>query len=79
MSEMNTEPMGEEEEKKPFFRTPLGIILIVVAVLIICCCLALVIIGSSAESIIEGLGGMIDDPEFQRQMEELQMTLEAAE
>ena len=79
MSEMNTEPMGEQEEKKSFFRTPLGIILIIVAVLVVCCCLALVIIGSSAESILEGLSGMIDDPEFQRQMEELQMTIEAAE
>ncbi len=80
MSEMNQQPLGgEEEEKKPFFRTPLGIILIIVGALILCCCLALAIIGASAGSILEGLSGMIDDPEFQRQMEELQMTLEAAE
>ncbi len=80
MSEMNEQPMGSgEEEKKPFYKTPLGIILIIVGVLILCCCLSLAIIGASADSILEGMSGMIDDPEFQRQMEELQMTLEAAE
>ena len=33
MTEMNAAPMNDEEEKQPFYKTPLGIILIIVCLL----------------------------------------------
>lgn len=78
MSEdMKAEPEGAEKEQKPFFRTPMGIIVIILLALVLCCCTALLIVGLSADSIVDWAGEVIDDPEFQRQMEEFQLTIEA--
>ncbi len=76
MTEMNAAPMNDEEEKQPFYKTPLGIILIIVGVILICCCLAGIIVLASGGALVEGL---VDNPEFQKALEDIQMTVEAAE
>ncbi|MFT5196211.1 MAG: hypothetical protein ACI85U_003242 [Candidatus Promineifilaceae bacterium] len=63
-----------EEEKKPFYKTPLGIILIVVVVLLLCCCLAGVIALASGASILEGIS-----PVIEKVFEEVQLTVEAGQ
>ena len=77
MSEMNTDPMGEQEEKTIFPYTPRNY-------LDYCCRLDYLLLFSPRYVVRKrnrscGSDGTDDDPEFQRQMEELQMTLEAAE
>lgn len=65
-----------EEENKPFYKTPLGIILIVVGVILLCCCIGGIIAFASGASIFEEV---LNSPEFQDAMEEVQLTIEASE
>ena len=77
MSEMNTEPIGgQEEEKKPFYKTPLGIILITIGIIILCCCLSVVLALATGAPILEEV---MNDPEFQQIFEEMQATIDANE
>ena len=72
MAEFETKP--PEEEKQPFYKTPLGIILIIVGVLLLCCCLGVIIAFASGASIFEQV---LNDPEVQKAFEEIQLTIEA--
>ena len=78
MAEFETKP--PEEEKPPFYKTPLGIILIVVAVLLLCCCIGVIIAFASGATFFEEI---LNSPEFQeafdQAMEEAQQTIEASE
>ena len=65
-----------EEEKPPFYKTPLGIILIVVGVLLLCCCIGIIIAFASGASIFEEV---FNSPEFQDAFEEIQLTVEAGQ
>lgn len=71
---MSDGEFDQEEEKKPFWKTPLGIILIVVGVILLCCCISTVIAFASGAAVFEEL---LNDPEIQSIFEEVQATLEA--
>ncbi|MFK7801627.1 MAG: hypothetical protein AB8G95_08355 [Anaerolineae bacterium] len=73
MAEFEKQP---EEEKKPFYKTPLGIILIVVGVILLCCCLGGIIAFASGASVFEEV---LNSPEFQGALEEAQQTIEAGQ
>ena len=73
MAEFEKQP---EEEKKPFYKTPLGIILIVVGVILLCCCIGGIIAFASGASVFEEV---LNSPEFQDAMEEVRLTIEASE
>ncbi len=73
MAEFEKQP---EEEKKPFYKTPLGIILTVVGVILLCCCLGgIIALATGAGSLEE----IMNSPEFQDAMEEIQLTVEAGQ
>lgn len=63
-----------EEEKPPFYKTPLGIILIVVTVLLLCCCIGVIIAFASGATIFQEL---LNDPEIQKVFGDIQLTLTA--
>ena len=74
MAEFETKP--PEEEKQPFYKTPLGIILIIVGVLLLCCCLGVIIAFASGATFFEEI---LNSPEFQQAFEEAQQTIEAGQ